>query len=230
MQKDYYQNILYPLQNKVLEMMGRLPVDFYLTGGTALSRAYLNHRYSDDLDFFVNGSDNFKSQVDTVVKSMPEIGLKPEIIQADKDFVRINIPERQGMLKLDFVNDVPFRSEDPAITEIYRLTDTPVNILINKITALPRLEAKDVADIVYISLKYSFNWASVIPEAAEKDMWVNPPETAKILDEFPVERLTDINWIDQAPDPQWFGSRLRIIIKDILQGNDNTLYGEESPD
>ena len=45
--------------------MGRLPVDFYLTGDTALSRAYLNHRYSDDMDFFVNGSDNFKSQAET---------------------------------------------------------------------------------------------------------------------------------------------------------------------
>ncbi|MBN2349613.1 MAG: nucleotidyl transferase AbiEii/AbiGii toxin family protein [Bacteroidales bacterium] len=226
MQKDYYRNILYPLQNKVLKMMGRLPVDFYLTGGTALSRAYLNHRYSDDLDFFVNGSENFKSQVDTVVKSLPEIRLKPQIIQADEGFVRINIPESQCMLKLDFVNDVIYRSGEPVLTKIYRLTDTPVNILINKITALPRLEAKDVADIVFISIKYSFNWTSVISEAAEKDLWVSPPETAKILDEFPMERLTDINWIDQAPDPQWFGSRLRIIIKDILQGNDNTLYGE----
>jgi len=27
---------------------------FYLTGGTALSRGYFNHRYSDDLDLFVN--------------------------------------------------------------------------------------------------------------------------------------------------------------------------------
>jgi predicted nucleotidyltransferase component of viral defense system len=51
MHDDYYGNILYPLQYKVLEIVAELPVDFYLTGGTALSRAYLNHRYSDDLDF-----------------------------------------------------------------------------------------------------------------------------------------------------------------------------------
>jgi len=31
-----------------------LPVEFYLTGGTTLSRVYLHHRYSDDLEFFVN--------------------------------------------------------------------------------------------------------------------------------------------------------------------------------
>lgn len=207
--------------------MEQLPVDFYLTGGTALSRVYLNHRYSDDLDFFVNGSDKYKSQVDTIVKSLTGIKLKPEIIQADEGFVRMNIREEQIMLKLDFVNDVPFRREAPVLTELYRFTDTPLNILSNKVTALPRLEAKDVADIVCISLKYSFNWTSVISEAAKKDMWVNPPETARILDEFPVERLTILNWIDQAPDPLWFGSLLRIIIKDILQGNNNTLYREE---
>jgi hypothetical protein len=207
--------------------MEQLPVEFYLTGGTALSRVYLNHRYSDDLDFFVNGSDKFKSQVDTIVRSLTGIKLKPEIIQADEEFVRMNIREEQIMLKLDFVNDIPFRPEAPVLTELYRFTDTPLNILTNKVTALPRLEVKDIADIVFISLKYSFNWTSVISEAAEKDMWINPPETARILDEFPVERLAILNWIDQAPDPLWFGTRLRIIIKDILQGNINTLYGEE---
>ncbi|MDR1421550.1 MAG: nucleotidyl transferase AbiEii/AbiGii toxin family protein, partial [Coriobacteriales bacterium] len=30
---------------------------FYLTGGTALSRIYYAHRFSDDLDFFVNRCD-----------------------------------------------------------------------------------------------------------------------------------------------------------------------------
>ena len=51
MHDDYYQNTLYQLQDKVLEMVGKLPVEFYLTGSTALSRTYLHHRYSDDLDF-----------------------------------------------------------------------------------------------------------------------------------------------------------------------------------
>jgi len=33
---------------------------FYLTGGTALGRHYLKHRYSDDLDLFVNRNNDFK--------------------------------------------------------------------------------------------------------------------------------------------------------------------------
>ncbi|MDR2095073.1 MAG: nucleotidyl transferase AbiEii/AbiGii toxin family protein [Treponema sp.] len=32
--------------------MNRCGTHFFLTGGTALSRAYYPHRYSDDLDFF----------------------------------------------------------------------------------------------------------------------------------------------------------------------------------
>jgi predicted nucleotidyltransferase component of viral defense system len=44
-----------------------LEVDFYLTGRTALSRCYLMHRYSDDLDFFLNPHAGFKSQSKKVI-------------------------------------------------------------------------------------------------------------------------------------------------------------------
>jgi hypothetical protein len=54
-------------------------------------------------------------------------------------------------------------------------------------------------------------------------MWVNPVETAKILDEFPLNKLNEINWIDKMPEKNWFESQLKVIIKDILQGNINSL-------
>jgi len=224
MQKDYYQNILYPLQDKILTIVGPLPVDFYLTGGTALSRAYLNHRYSDDLDFFVNRSASFKAQVEIIVKSLPQQGLKFEIIQADEDFVRVFIYEARHILKLDFINDVLFRSEVPVVTALYRCTDTMRNILSNKITALNRLFPKDVVDIVYIAQKFPFEWPAIISDAFEKDMWVSPVEAAGMLDEFPLQKLNDINWINEMPDTTWFESQLKAIIKDLLQGNSNSLY------
>lgn len=203
--------------------MGPLPVDFYLTGGTALGREYLMHRYSDDLDFFINGSDKFKNQVETIIRILTRPDLEFEILQAEEGFVRIIVHDNRGTLKIDYVNDVPFRSGVPVSTTLYRLTDTPVNILSNKVTALPRLEAKDVADIVYISKKYSFDWTEIISEAARKDMWVNPVEAARILDDFPVQKIDEINWASKIPDHQWFESQLRIIIKDILQGNINSI-------
>lgn len=56
---SYYNDTLYPLQDKVLKLIDDLDTPFYLTDGTALSRCYLNHRYSDDLDLFVNDKPHF---------------------------------------------------------------------------------------------------------------------------------------------------------------------------
>ncbi len=39
-------------QDKVLKLLAGKMEDFYLAGGTALSRVYFKHRISYDLDFF----------------------------------------------------------------------------------------------------------------------------------------------------------------------------------
>ena len=58
----YYETKLYPLQDEVLKKLKSLEQPFYLTGGTAVSRGYLHHRYSDALDLFVN-NDDYNSSV-----------------------------------------------------------------------------------------------------------------------------------------------------------------------
>lgn len=50
----FYFDRLYPMQDEVLRLIRSADTEFYLTGGTAASRGYLNHRFSDDLDLFVN--------------------------------------------------------------------------------------------------------------------------------------------------------------------------------
>ena len=64
---QYYEEKLYPLQDGVMNILQQSGTDFFLTGGTALSRAYYNHRYSDDLDFFLNNSDTYGDQLDNVL-------------------------------------------------------------------------------------------------------------------------------------------------------------------
>jgi predicted nucleotidyltransferase component of viral defense system len=173
MERDYYQNILYPLQDKVFELLTALPVDFYLTGGTALSRAWLNHRYSDDLDFFLNGSDSFRIQTETVIKGIPELNLKFEVLQTDADFARLVIYRDNASLKVDFVNDIPFRIGVPLATGLYRFTDTLENILSNKISALPRFAPKDLVDIVFICRELSFDWSQAVEDASGKICGLN---------------------------------------------------------
>ena len=49
---DFYFTQFYPLQDRILKLINGVATDFYLSGGTAASRGYLNHRFSDDLDLF----------------------------------------------------------------------------------------------------------------------------------------------------------------------------------
>lgn len=229
MHDDYYQNTLYPLQDKVLEIVGNLSVGFYLTGGTALSRAYLHHRYSDDLDFFVNGADDFKMQVNTVMKALVGAGYPVTPSVADDGFARVFLFDGENSLKIDFVNDVPFRSGTSTATDIFKKTDNLNNILSNKVTALGRYSTKDVVDIVFICQSYKFNWEVIMNDASDKDMWVNPVNVAEVLEQFPVEKLHEVNWMIEMPSSQWFNARISQIIADILQGSENSLYDQYSP-
>ena len=65
---EFYTKLLYPLQDKVLRILETIETKFYLIGGTALSRNYLEHRFSDDLDFFANRILDFNSQVQLQIK------------------------------------------------------------------------------------------------------------------------------------------------------------------
>jgi predicted nucleotidyltransferase component of viral defense system len=224
MHDDYYQNTLYPLQDKILAIVEKLSVEFYLTGGTALSRAYLHHRYSDDLYFFVNGVPDFKMQVNTVIKALTDAGHFIDTSVADDGFARIFVFDGDSSLKLDFVNDVPFRKGTPIVTPLFVRTDNLNNILSNKVTALGRYSTKDIVDIVYICESLKFSWEIIVNDASEKDLWVNPVNVVEVLEKFPVEKLHKINWIIETPSPQWFNSQINQIITDILDGNENSLY------
>jgi hypothetical protein len=68
-----------------MKIIQRQEVDFYLTGGTALSRCYLNHRYSDDLDFFINQAPDFKKQAQRVVTAIRHDNIK-DVSRIIKEF------------------------------------------------------------------------------------------------------------------------------------------------
>jgi predicted nucleotidyltransferase component of viral defense system len=206
----------------VLKIVAKLPVEFYLTGGTALSRAYLNHRYSDDLDFFVNNAGNFKIQVNKVIKAITESGFSFNTTVADEGYARMFVFDGEHALKLDFVNDVSFRSGTPEVTKLFERTDNLNNILSNKVTALGRYSPKDVVDIVYIREILSFNWENILNDASEKDLWVNPINVAEVLEQFPMEKLQEVAWLGEAPSSEWFTDRVKQVITGIINGSENT--------
>jgi hypothetical protein len=216
--------LLYSLQIRVLNLFNTVNSPFYLTGGTVLGRFYLNHRYSADLDFFVNDCKNFKKEItpfDNLIR-------KNFLLQTDgslitDDFVRYLILHEDILLKIEFANDVGYRYGLPLKNNVYNQIDNIRNILSNKLTCIiGRDEPKDFFDIVCLSLAYKFNWVQIINEAKEK-AFVNEIDISKRIAEFPVEWLLQIDWLNESPNLANLKMQQEIISNDILLGKDNSL-------
>ena len=225
MSENYYINNLYPFQDMVLKLIMKVDDTFYLTGGTALGRHYLKHRYSDDLDLFVNRNSDFKQLTDVIISQLEKHFPGIESALLIEDFARIFIHHKEHHLKIEFVNDVLYHAGDLQSANFFHKIDSWENILSNKICALSRDEAKDVADLIFLSMKFNFNWETIINYAREKDSWVNEIEVSQLLYKFDTQRLSNISWI-KKPEYDYMQKACQIIGKDILDGGKNSIAGE----
>lgn len=162
-------------QKEILKVLAGKIDDFYLAGGTALSLFYLNHRQSDDLDFFTK---EFKvdrvSRVidylkDTTKKNITLIG--ENLSKKTAEIMVYNLElNKDEFLKIDFVEDVlPFKKGTQlfnginvlSIDDIYLRKIYAVSGLSRKIDEMGRKqfsggrqEAKDLFDIYFLSQKH----------------------------------------------------------------------------
>lgn len=208
---------LYRLQDDVLKVVFGIEHEFYLTGGTCLSRFYVEKRYSDDLDFFTNSSMRFSFAVKSVRIALEKaFNLKIEI--ESKDFVRYLI---ENSLQVDFVNDASPRYKTPVLLENGYLIDTIENILSNKLTAvMGRDNPKDVFDIYLISKFYSFDWREIL-EAAHLKAGFEMDDLIIRLKTFPPELLSSIKLVDSGFLDN-FEEEFSVIIDEIIQGSKHT--------
>jgi hypothetical protein len=225
--RDYIK--LYNLQDKILSLLSGHYGNLYLTGGTALDRFYLNHRYSEDLDFFMNADSSF---VDTVNKIRNLIGAKFIISKKNpvlfNDFVRFWVEEDGCELKIEFVNDVPYYSGKIHLSDNIPV-DNVQNILSNKLTAIvSRDEPKDIFDIVSISLSFSFNWQNIFECSIQKAI-VAEQNVAERIETFPVELLIQQPWLKHPVHLSEFKNYLKTIANDFLFAKDNSLGKSKTP-
>ncbi|GHV73439.1 hypothetical protein AGMMS49940_07410 [Spirochaetia bacterium] len=219
---QFYEESLYPLQDGVMNTISRCGTRFFLTGGTALSRAYYHHRYSDDLDFFVNADAEYPAQVGIIFDKLREDGFS---WNADSDFTsaknftsfKVRWNKSDAVLKLDFVNDVAPHFGDILKTPLFDRTDSIRNMLSNKLTALFRFAGKDVADIREIALHETVDWSAAIQDAREKEMGVEIPVVCDILRGMPEKEFDGIIWTRK---PEWavFCGDIERIVLDMMSG------------
>lgn len=164
----------YELQDKFLEIFfsESFADDFYLTGGTALSRFHFNHRISDDLDFFTqNQKVDFSHVNSLVLKILDKLNLKIISQKSTDTFLQfITEGENESLLKLDFVKEIPVHFGEFKMEGKIRI-DSIENIGSNKVlTVFGRLDAKDFIDLYFILKNSDFDFEHLYNLATKKDL------------------------------------------------------------
>jgi len=129
-----------------------------LTGGTALSAVYYNHRESDDLDFFTD-QDFTHINIQNLIKQT-EVKLK--YIEVTRNITH-NINEfilswdKEKSLKIDF-NYFTFQRLETGLVVLGVQVDSLIDIAVNKLeTILIRGNARDYVDFFTIFKKEKLN-------------------------------------------------------------------------
>ncbi len=149
---------------------------FFLTGGTALSVFYLEHRISEDLDFFSVDTVDL-GEIDFLIKRAGFDSLQS--VKSSKGFIRCLIDG----VKVDLVHDplsLPGNRTPVAIDDTSVAVDFIENIFSNKLTTLvSRTEPKDFIDFFFLnSACPDFTLDRLYTLAGKKDAIFDDPASA----------------------------------------------------
>ncbi len=159
--------ILTPPQKTVLHAVVRSPLHdlFRLSGGTALSAFYLEHRLSEDLDFFSSEKITLDA-IEDFLKSLHDVRAISLAKQYDRNIFSLTLKDG-ALLKVEFTwYSLP--SLEPANDVQGLKIDAFLDIVVNKLCAIAdRFDAKDYVD-VYVAMINSSLFLADLFRLAEK--------------------------------------------------------------
>lgn len=217
MDADFYVRTLYPLQDDVLRICTAQDTGFYLTGGTAASRGYLRHRFSDDLDLFVDDDSRFGLWAQRLIHGLSQSGsYEVSVLLREERFVRLNVQAAAAALKIELVNDVPARVGEIRLDPVLGRLDSPENLLANKLTALvDRQEPKDLADVWGFCAVMKLPLAAALTGAQGKAAGLFPADVARVLLGAQAHEWQLVRWISAPPVEQYLRD-LRQLGEELL--------------
>jgi predicted nucleotidyltransferase component of viral defense system len=217
MDRRFYFEFLYPLQDEVLEVLRHLDTKLYLTGGTAASRGYLRHRFSDDLDLFANDAPDFSLWGGRVIDALSSSDRwHLEVLLREERFIRANLLLQDGSMKVELVNDVPAHFGELREHPVLGRLDSPENILANKLTALvDREEPKDLADVWGFCCRMELSVEDALVNAHSKAAGLFAADVARVLLSATEDDWKLVRWIE-PPNVEDFLSGLERIGERLL--------------
>lgn len=165
--------VLAEIQKRILGHLKDIPeLDaFYLTGGTALSRFYLGHRKSDDLDFFTTEEELLQPVSLKIEDALRKTGADVERKRGFRSFVELTVSVPPESTIIHLALDSPYRL-DPTITadEFPGLRiDSLRDLASNKLLSLfGRAALRDFVDVFFLA-KERFAKNDLILMAKKKD-------------------------------------------------------------
>ncbi len=150
-----------------------------LTGGTALARLYLHHRYSDDLDLFT-----LQGHAGTLGRDFANElrlrGFAVEPVTEAVAFMRMWVGDGEDRVQVDIAPDAQ-RVEPPAPSALGVHSHTLRDIAANKIGAFEnRSEVKDAVDLYHLTRRFS--WRRLFDDAETKRVPIAYDDLRHFLD------------------------------------------------
>jgi predicted nucleotidyltransferase component of viral defense system len=153
--------------------------NFYLTGATALAEFYLNHRFSEDLDFFT------ESEFDILNLNISFNQIKKKLKISKIDFQQ---SYNRNLFFLYFNNRIlkteftffPFKRIEKGKKEYSIEIDSLLDIAVNKLfTIYQRTKARDYIDLYCICYEKGFTIKELVDKAKIKfDWYIDPLQLA----------------------------------------------------
>lgn len=170
------KTVLTPKQSDFLELIQKEPQitkRFYLTGGTALSEFYLQHRFSYDLDFFTEKEEVDQKLIEAFLQKIsPELG----VVQTKRSqflglFSFVLVFDDKSELKVDF-SYYPFLRIEKGTRYKNLEVDSVYDIAANKLHSIfTQARSRDYIDLYFIMKKYSYPLDKLILDAKAKFDW-----------------------------------------------------------
>ncbi len=165
------KTILNDTQIRVLNVISKnkdLCEKFYLSGGTALAEFYLQHRLSEDLDFFSEDEFDLSSIVVFLKTNKKIIGYDTMDFQNSFNRNLFFLKFKNEILKMEFTY-YPFERIENTIKKNWLYVDSLIDIAVNKLfTIYQQPRSRDFIDLFLILKKQNFKLEDLIKMASIK--------------------------------------------------------------
>jgi predicted nucleotidyltransferase component of viral defense system len=168
------ETILSANQAKILEVISRdkkICQNFYLTGGTALAEYYLQHRLSEDLDFFSEKEFDIQGINVFFAKNNKLFGIKKIDFQQSFNRNLTFLYLKDEVIKTEFTY-FPFPRIEKKIKKNKLFIDSLEDIAVNKLfTIYQKPRSRDFIDLYLIMKKTDWKINDLIKKTKVKFDW-----------------------------------------------------------